>query len=222
MASESHIEWEPGRVVSTMTEGPPRAPLGVVLAHGAGAGQSHPFIAGLRSRLAAAGFPATSFDYPYVAEGRRAPDRLPTLVSCHQAVAARVREEFGSVALVGKSMGGRVGSHVSGFDSSARVFLGYPLVAPGKAVPRDTSHLDRLAGPMLFLQGERDRLAPLDLIRGVADRVGATLVVVDGADHSFRLPKRLGVDSGTVLDDLAQSISDWLASTAAGRDPTGS
>ena len=193
-----------------LTEGPAEAPRGVVLAPGAGAGQSHPFIQGLRSRLAGIGLPVTTFDYPYMAEGRRAPDRLPALVACHEEVARRVQGEAGSVVLAGKSMGGRVGSHLEGFDASPRVFLGYPLVAPGKSEPRDTSHLDRLTGPMLFVQGERDRLAPLEQIGAVADRVGGDLVVVEGADHSYRVPRSLGVDPEAMLDRLAGIVAEWL------------
>ena len=184
--------------------------VGILLAHGAGAGQHHPFMIGMRERLAARGHLVLSFDYPYMAAGRKAPDRLPMLVEAHTAAADYLATQAGSVVLAGKSMGGRVGSHVEGYDSSRRVFLGYPLVALGKSEPRDTSHLDRLTAAMLFIQGEKDRLGPPGLVGPVAKRVGGSLHVVADGDHSFKVPKKTGRTEDDVLDEIADVMVAWL------------
>jgi predicted alpha/beta-hydrolase family hydrolase len=203
------VEWSPGRTVPLVTEG--GGATAVVLAHGAGAGQSHPFMVGMRERLAAS-FSVTTFDYPYIAAGRRAPDRMETLLECHHAVAAAVATDADRMVFGGKSMGGRVGSHLEAPEPAARFFLGYPLVAIGKSEPRDTSHLDRIATPLLFVQGERDRLGPPDLLAPVVARLAnASIVVIEEADHSFNVPKKAGVSPEQMLDRLAELVTQWLA-----------
>lgn len=202
---ESVVIWAPGRSVPMRTIG---AGPAVLLAHGAGAGPEHPFITGLAGRIAARGFAVTTFSYPYVAEGRRAPDRLDRLLAAHAAVATAVHEASGHPPfLAGKSMGGRVGSHLD-LPTPGRIFFGYPLVAMGSSRPRDTTHL---GGPMLFVQGARDRLAPLDLIeRVVATVPGAELVVIPDADHGFAVPKRTGIEPEEMLDRLAAHACVWM------------
>lgn len=191
--------------------GPGEGSVGILLAHGAGAGQRHPFLAGLRSRLAGMGLATLTFDYPYMEAGRRAPDRLPKLLSCHAAAFDRMSERFERVVVAGKSMGGRVGGHLVAERPGADriVFLGYPLVAIGRSEPRDTSHLDVVDVPMLFVQGERDRLAPIDLVRRLVRRVGAELEIVPEGDHSYRVPKRTGLDSEAVLDLIAGRMAGF-------------
>ncbi|HAX82597.1 MAG TPA: alpha/beta hydrolase [Actinobacteria bacterium] len=186
--------------------------LPVLLAPGAGAGSDHPFMTGMRDRLVAAGFRVATFDYPYHAEGRRAPDRFERLVECHHAVYERVGALAGNAPfLVGKSMGGRIGSHLA-VPAPGRVFLGYPLVAMGKQTPRDVSHLAGL-GPMLFVQGERDAMAPLALIQTVvAGLEAATLEVVPDADHGFRVPRRTGIDAAAMLDHIGSIVASWMRS----------
>lgn len=209
MARDISIEWSGGELPATV-EGPADASTGILLAHGAGAGRGHQFMEGLRTRLAAEGFLVVAFDYLYMAAGRKAPDRLPKLVAAHEAAAAHLGGLVDRAVIAGKSMGGRVGSHLSGFDEWPRLFYGYPLVALGKAEPRDTTHLDRLTGGMLFLQGERDRLAPLDLLRPIVERLDAALHVVPDADHSFKVPKRAGRTESDVLDELVAVTSEWI------------
>jgi uncharacterized protein len=209
MARDISILWSGGELLATV-DGPSGASIGVLLAHGAGAGRGHSFMVGLRTQLAAVGFLVVAFDYPYMAAGRKAPDRLPKLVEAHEAAAAYLGGVVPRGVIAGKSMGGRVGSHAEGFDHWPRVFYGYPLVALGKSESRDTTHLDRLEGGMLFVQGERDRMAPLDLLRPVVERLGATLHVVPDADHSFRVPKRTGRTEADVLDELVRVTRDWI------------
>lgn len=214
------IEWRPGRSVPVILEG--RAGLGpaILLAPGAGAGQRHAFLSGLRRRLAAAGHLVMTFDYPYAAAGRRAPDRLEVLLECHRAATRRLRREAGEVVLAGKSMGSRVAAHLaaSGEGCSAVVCYGYPLLPPGKPAPRDTAHLDAIGLPVLFLTGSRDRLAPLDLLSPVVARVPrARLVVVEGADHSFGVAAHPDARGEAMLDLLAAETVGWLAGPAAGK-----
>ena len=213
------VEWRPGRRVAASLEGPAGpGGVGILLAPGAGAGQGHPFLAGLRRRLAAAGHLTMTFDFPYAAEGRRAPDRLEVLLECHRAAARRLGEETGGVMLAGKSMGGRVATHLAAEGEACLgvACYGYPLLPPGKAVARDTSHLDAVAVPLLFLAGSRDRLAPLDLLRPVVGRLpGARLVVLDGADHSFGVGAVLDARGEANLDRLAAATAGWLAGLGA-------
>lgn len=180
----------------------------MLLAHGAGAGQRHPFMEGLRRRLGAAGLPTLSFDYPYIEAGRRAPDRIERLIACHAAVFERLAERVDSVVVAGKSMGGRVGGHMLGESPSgaaALVFFGYPLMSIGRAEPRDTSHLEACGVPMLFVQGERDRLGPPEMIhRIIRGLPAASLHVVADADHGFAVRKRTGLDRADVLDLVAE------------------
>jgi len=208
------IEWSPGSKVTGLLTGPGEGSTGVLLAHGAGAGQRHPFMEGVRTRLGAAGLPTLTFDYPYMDAGRRAPDRLGRLLECHGAAYDKLAERVDAVVVAGKSMGGRVGGHlVAGErpDAAGLVFFGYPLVALGKTEARDVSHLRSCPDPMLFVQGERDRLGPPDLVRQIASAApAASLEVVPDADHGFKVPKRTGLEQDDVLDLLVESTLVFL------------
>lgn len=190
----------------------PRA-SGILLAHGAGAGREHPWMLSMQSTLVDAGFPTMTFNYLYTEEGRKAPDRLPKLVPVHAAAAERLGREVDRVVLAGKSMGGRVGGHVAAdgaFDPAGIAFLGYPLVAMGKKEPRDTSHLLRLAMPLLFVSGTRDTMGPNDLIADVARSVpDGTFAPIDGGDHSFKPLKRSGRTLDDTLVEASGLVSDW-------------
>ena len=216
MARRLRIEWHPGRKTTALLDVPasPSGPA-ILLAHGAGAGQGHPFMVGLRRRLKDAGHPTMTFDYPYVEAGRRAPDRPPTLLACHRAALGRLERYGWGVVLAGKSMGGRMASHLAaeGTGALGLIFFGYPLVSPSQGTVRPTDHLHDSGLPMLFLSGSRDRLAPLAALRPVVDKLSqATLEVVEGGDHSFKVPKRLGVPEDEILDELAASASAWIRS----------
>jgi predicted alpha/beta-hydrolase family hydrolase len=220
MARTLRIEWRPGRKV-TGRLAMPGDPIGaaLLLAHGAGAGQDHPFVAGLRDRLCAAGHPVLTFDYPYAAEGRRRPDRAPVLLECHRRALDRLEEYGRPVVLAGKSMGGRMASHLAAGDPRpvGLVCLGYPLVSPSSGEERDTGHLGEVGRPMLFVSGSRDRLAPLGRLRPLVERLpAATLEVVPDADHGFRVPKRSGLDAASVLDRIAGIVAGWPAVQSVG------
>jgi hypothetical protein len=221
MARRLRIQWGDGEKVSARLAVPAGdSGLGVLLAHGAGAGQDHQFIITLREALAAHGLTAMTFNYAYAETGRKAPDKATKLLQVHRAAADRLRTYCDRVVLAGKSMGGRIGSHLAGdegWPATALVYYGYPLVPPGKGEPRDTAHLMRITVPQLFFAGTRDRLGPPALISQLAGRLPkATVGIVDGGDHSFKVPKALGVAHDDVIRQLAGDTSDWLRQAAAG------
>ena len=186
----------------------------LLLAHGAGAGQSHPWMQALAAKLSERGVAVTTFDYAYTAAGRRAPDRLPKLLDVHEAVWLDVRERSEEVVVGGKSMGGRVGGHLVAegrADAAGLVFYGYPLVAMGKTEPRPTDHLEGLEVPQLFVSGDRDRLGPIDLIRAVAQSVpsGEVVEIRDG-DHSLKPRKASGHTLDDSLDVAADETVAWM------------
>ena len=206
------IDWEDGTVTGRLAAGD--GEVGVLLAHGAGAGQDHEWMTYFRDGLARAGHPVLTFNYPYTEAGRRAPNPARILLACHRAAVAFFASRVERVVLAGKSMGGRMGSHVAaeGADVAGVVCYGYPLVGIGKSEPRDVSHLADVKAPLLFVQGTRDRLAPLDLIRPVVEGLpGAELHVVEDGDHSFKIPKRTGRDVWEVLDEVVAVTAQWMA-----------
>jgi predicted alpha/beta-hydrolase family hydrolase len=189
--------------------GPP-----ILLAHGAGLGQEHPWMATMRQALVAAGHTVMTFDYLYTAQDRKPPDRLNKLVDVHEAAASTLEESEGRIILAGKSMGGRVGSHLVSegrCDAMGLVYLGYPLVAIGKTEPRDTGHLADIDVPQLFITGTRDRMGPERMIIDVATSVpDGTIEFIETGDHSLVPLKKTGK---TIDDSIAQSmdaIDTWI------------
>jgi predicted alpha/beta-hydrolase family hydrolase len=157
-----------------------------------------------------------SFDYAYAIEGRKAPDLLPKLIAAHRAALAALRKTHeGPIILAGKSMGGRVGCHVALLEPVEAVLcLGYPLCGGGdRSKLRDQVLLD-LRTPVLFVQGSRDPLCPLDLLDDVRKRMRApsALHVVDGADHSLLVSKGALKARGATQED---SDEQWLRAVAA-------
>ena len=191
-----------------------------LFAPGAGASSTSDWMRAWTARLAALG-EVRPFDYPYRREGRRAPDRLPVLVAAHRQALQEARAgHAGPVFLAGKSMGGRIGCHVAleeGVDGL--ICFGYPLRAAGpKGVLRDEV-LKALATPILFLQGTRDPLCPLDILADVRRVMRAPhhLHVVEGGDHSLQVRKGDLARRGAVQADVD---ADVLASVEAFvRDP---
>ena len=202
-----------GGTVTGITAGEP-GEVGVLLAHGAGAGQDHPWIATVREGLALRGLFVVSFNYRYTEAGKRAPDRMPMLLNVHRAAADVLAGECDRVVLAGKSMGGRVGSHLVGdedWPAAGLVYFGYPLVPMGKGEARPTDHLAEIIGPQLFVAGTRDRLSPPTLIAPIAASVAdGTLEVVDDGDHSFKVLKRSPKSTEEVLDNVTGAAADWI------------
>ncbi len=202
-----------GGSVTGITAGEP-GPVGVLIAHGAGIGQDHPWMVAVRDGLADAGLFVMSFNYRYTEAGRKAPDRMPMLLTVHRAAADAMAEECDRVVLAGKSMGGRVGSHLAGDDgwpAAGLVYFGYPLVPMGKGDPRPVDHLQAIEAPQLFFAGTRDRLSPPTLIAEIARSVPrGTLEVVDDGDHSFKVPKRAGKSNEEVLGEIVAATGRWI------------
>jgi len=184
-----------------------------LFAPGAGAPSVSGWMRAWKGRLETLGVVRT-LDYPYVQEGRRAPDRLPALVAAHRAALVEARRgHAGPVFLIGKSMGGRVGCHVSLEEIvDGVVCLGYPLRSPTGALRDEV--LKAMRTRILFVQGTRDPLCPLDLLAEVRPRMSApsTLHVVEGGDHSLTVRKRELKSAGLTQDDVDREILRVIAS----------
>jgi hypothetical protein len=193
----------------------------LVLAHGAGAGMRHPFLEALAAALAARRVATWRYEFPYMAAGRRAPDRAPVLEAAVRDAVARAASAAPGLPLFagGKSMGGRMTSQAQAGAPLAGVrglvFVGFPLHRPGDASDARAEHLTAVEVPMLFLQGTRDTLAALARIERVAGGLpAAVLHVVDGADHGFKVRGRQPDD---VLAELAGAIAAFTGRAGRGR-----
>ena len=222
---ELTIAVDANRRVSALLRAPANARACYVLAHGAGAGMRHPFMGAIAEALAARGVATLRYQFPYMEQGSRRPD-VPNVA--HATVRAAVVEAaraMPGVALVagGKSFGGRMTSEAQAAAPLPGVrgvaFLGFPLHPAGKPSDERASHLANVQVPMLFLQGTRDDLADLALLRPVVQRLGsrASLVLFDDADHSFHVPARSGRKDRDVLASLADAIAAWIDTTAPAR-----
>jgi len=196
---------------------PDDARLLYVLGHGAGAGMRHPFIERVATDLANRGIATFRYQFPYMEAGRRLPDSPRVLQETVRAAIGTAHAQAPDLPLIagGKSMGGRISSHVAADDAPPElkglVFLGYPLHAPKKSEVKRAEHLDRIRIPMLFLQGTRDDLADLALLTPIVEQLGpsATMHIVAGANHSFTVLKRSGRTDDEVMTELADVIESW-------------
>ncbi len=195
-----------------------RAGFTVVLGHGAGANQLSGFMRMVAGGLAGRGIDAVTFNFLYTERGRRFPDPKARLESCYRAVinAALNHRKLKKNRLVigGKSMGGRIASQVAAAEGNriaGLVFLGYPLHPPGRPDKLRDEHLKEIRAPMLFAQGARDTFGTADEIRAVIKkhRLPATLYVIEGGDHSFKVPKSAGVPQATVYEMIMDKVTDW-------------
>ena len=197
--------------------GPDRPRLALTLAHGAGAGMRHRFMEAVARALARHGVATLRYQFPYMDAGSRRPDPPAVLAAAVRNAVEWTREQFPDLPLLagGKSLGGRMTSQAAAASPlpgvAGLVFLGFPLHRPKQPGLGREEHLDRVTVPMLFLQGTRDDLADLDLIRQVTARLGsrATLHVVEGANHSFEVLKRSGRNNEEVIEELASTIAQW-------------
>ena len=198
-----------------------RPVAGMVLAHGAGAGQQSRFMVDTSQALAARGITTATFDFPYMAKGRSAPDKAPVLEAAwRDAVAsARAHAAFASLPLFigGKSMGGRIASHIAaqGVDDLAGlVYFGYPLHPPGRPEQRRDKHLPDIKEPMLFVQGTRDEFGTSAEIRDLLPRLNpeALLAEVPDGDHSFKIRVKIaGRPQQAVFDDIYDAVARFVA-----------
>ena len=197
--------------------------IAFLLAPGAGAPSSHPRMRTF-ARLLASIDRVEPFDYLYAIDGGKRPDPLPKLIAAHRAALASLREKHdGPIVLAGKSMGGRVGCHVALVEPVAAVIcFGYPLCGAGDRSKLRDQVLLELRTPVMFVQGTRDPLCPLDLLEGVRKRMRApsTLHVVDGADHSLLVAKTtlkaLGSTQEEADEQILAAISRFLKDALEG------
>ena len=208
---------EDGGEVSALLCRPANARWLLVLAHGAGAGMSHPFMEKLAAELAGVGVATLRYQFPYMEQRRRVPDAPAVLTATVVAAARRAAEVAPGLPLLagGKSMGGRMTSQAPArhpLDGvRGLVFFGFPLHPPKQPGTKRAEHLAKVTVPMLFLQGTRDELADLKLLRPVCAKLGAraTLHVIETADHSFHVLKRSGRSDAEVLRELAETTVSW-------------
>jgi predicted alpha/beta-hydrolase family hydrolase len=212
------ITIDDARSVSGLLQAPKNAHICYVLAHGAGAGMSHPFIAAIANGLVARGIATLRYQFPYMEQGAKRPD-VPKLaqatVRAAVAEAARLVPELGLVA-GGKSFGGRMTSQAQAASPlpgvRGLVFLGFPLHPPGRPSDERGHHLLKVEIPMLFLQGSHDALADTKLMQALIKRLGtrATLNLFQDADHSFHVPVRTGRQDSEVRAEMLDTLVGWI------------
>ena len=192
-------------------------PTVVVLGHGAGSSRRTPFLVRIAERLAESGRRAVLYNFPYTDARRKVPDRPHVMEAACAAAGDHALRLPGAARVVhgGKSMGGRIASQAvaKGAAAAGLVFLGYPLHAPGRTDVLRDRHLPDVAAPMLFLQGTRDSFARWDLIEDLAGRLGprATLLRIEGGDHSFHVPRADGRSAADVEKELTAATLAWLS-----------
>jgi predicted alpha/beta-hydrolase family hydrolase len=226
MAEQIRVDIAPDQSVTAVVyrgAAPEPAGLTLILGHGAGANQSSAFMVSFAAALAARGIDAVTFNFAYTENGRRLPDPKDKLEACYRAVidAVRGHGEIGGnrLAIGGKSMGGRIASQVAAAgvrDLAGLVFLGYPLHPPGKPDQLRAKHLPDITAPMLFVQGSRDAFGTPDELRPILKTLAAPveLYLVDGADHSFKVPKSAGVAQAEVYKTIQDRVDKWLRDAA--------
>ena len=206
------------RRVSALFQLPPAATACYVLAHGAGAGMEHASMTAIAAELAARRIATLRFQFPYMERGSRRPDPPPI---CHATVRAAVAEaarRAPKLPLIagGKSFGGRMTSQAQAIEPLPGVkglaFIGFPLHPAGKPSAERAEHLHDVKIPMLFLQGTRDELAKLKLLRPLVKRLGAraTLKLLQDADHSFHVPARSGRKDPEVRTEMLDALAAWI------------
>lgn len=208
--------------VSALLQVPDNAHACVVLAHGAGAGMRHPFLAAVSTGLAARGIATLRYQFLYMERGSRRPDAPKLAQAAVRAAVSEAAHRLPSLLLVagGKSFGGRMTSQAQAAtplpNVRGLVFLGFPLHPPGKPAVERADHLTAVDVPMLFLQGTRDDFAELELLRGVVRKLGsrAALTLFEDADHSFHVPARSGRKDVEVRELMLDALAAWIGTIA--------
>jgi predicted alpha/beta-hydrolase family hydrolase len=205
--------------VSGLLLRPPDARALLLLAHGAGAGMRHNFMESLSATLARREVATLRYQFPYIEKGSKRPDPEGVLTATVRAAVAAAEQLAGDLPLFagGKSMGGRMTSLAAAKEPLRNlrglVFFGFPLHAAGRPSDERGRHLTKVQGPMLFIQGSRDALADLKLLRPLCGGLGkrAELFVIDGGDHSFHMLKNSGRSDSDVLQEIAAKAASWMA-----------
>jgi predicted alpha/beta-hydrolase family hydrolase len=204
--------------VSGLLLAPPAARACYVMAHGAGAGMAHPFMANVANDLASRGIATLRYQFAYTERGSKRPDPPKLAHAAVRAAVAAASRLLPELALFagGKSYGGRMTSQAQGIAPlpgvRGLVFLGFPLHPAGEPSASRAAHLPTVQIPMLFLQGTRDEFADLRLVKGIVGKLGAraTLRSFDDADHSFHVPARTGRKDSEVRAEMADALVEWI------------
>ena len=220
------IALEDAGSVSGLILVPPTAHAAFVLAHGAGAGMTHPFMTSAAEGLAQRGIATLRYQFPYMERGSKRPDAPAVAQRAVRAAVAHAAQALPGVPLFagGKSFGGRMTSQAQAQEPLAGVkglaFFGFPLHPAGRPSDTRARHLADIRVPMLFLQGTRDALADAAIIERVVSRLAdrATIAFFEDADHSVHVPARTGRRDAEVLDALLDKLAAW--SIAHAQRPT--
>jgi uncharacterized protein len=207
--------------VSGLLRAPPGPRGCYVFAHSAGAGMKHPFMAAVAEGLAARGIATLRYQFPYMERGAKRPDPPQLAHATVRAAVAAAGHALPNLPLIagGRSFGGRMTSQAQAIAPLPGVrglaFLGFPLHPAGKPSSDRADHLSGVRVPMLFLQGTRDQLAALELIKPLCGSLGerATLQIFDEADHSFHVPARTGRTDAEVREALLDALATWITAT---------
>ena len=204
--------------VSGLLQAPPEARACYIMAHGAGAGMAHPFMAAMANELAERGIATLRYQFPYMEQGSKRPDTPKLAQATVRAAVAEASRLLPELALFagGKSFGGRMTSQAQAASplSGVRglVFLGFPLHPAGRPSDERGAHLLAVQIPILFMQGTRDQLADLQLLQTLVGQLGAraTLKLFQDADHSFHVPARTGRKDSEIMAEMSDALADWI------------
>jgi predicted alpha/beta-hydrolase family hydrolase len=224
------FEIAPSEAISALVYAAQKSPdlsgadISLILGHGAGAGQTSPFMVKFATALASRGIETITFNFAYTEIGRRVPDRNDRLEAAWRRMIAAYRDgEIGArarrLAIGGKSMGGRIASQVAaGKDEGAGdgiaglVFLGYPLHPPGRPDKLRSAHLPQISAPMLFVQGSRDSFGTPQELAPILETLHAPteICVIEDGDHSFKVRKSAPLSQAAVFDFILDTVERWL------------
>src|SRR5438132_6510579 len=207
--------------VSGLLQAPREAQACCVLAHGAGAGMTHPFMTAIANGLAERGIATLRYQFPYMEHGSKRPDTPKLAQATVRAAVAEASRRLPELALFagGKSFGGRMTSQAQAASPLSGVvgliFLGFPLHPAGRPSNERGAHLFAVQIPMLFVQGTRDQLADLQLLQALVGKLGAraTLKLFQDADHSFHVPARTGRKDSEIMAEIADAMAEWIEKT---------
>ena len=212
------INIDDGRRVSGLLQAPNSAHICYVLAHGAGAGMTHPFMVGIADGLAERGIATLRYQFPYMEQGSKRPDAPKLAQATVRSAVSQASHMLPKLGLVagGKSFGGRMTSQAQAEfplpQFRGLAFFGFPLHAVGRPSEERAKHLFQVEIPMLFLQGTRDALADMRLMQKLTDQLGprATLKLLSDADNSFHAPTRSGRKDADVRAEALDALAAWI------------
>jgi predicted alpha/beta-hydrolase family hydrolase len=204
--------------VSGLLQAPREARACYIMAHGAGAGMAHPFMAAMANGLAERDIATLRYQFPYMEQGSKRPDTPKLAQATVRAAVAEASRLLPELALFagGKSFGGRMTSQAQAAaplsEVRGLVFLGFPLHPAGRPSDERGAHLFAVQIPMLFVQGTRDQLADLQLLQTLVGQLGAraTLKLFQDADHSFHVPARTGRKDSEIMAEMSDALADWI------------